>query len=210
MSTLIKTILLVLDELFYFVFPLSEDERMIRKLSHEDVTQKLNVQYHQNCTVLTPFADGEIRALLHLVKFHRHPRAIALSALLLESWLNTNAPSSSVIIPIPLSKERERNRGYNQVELIARSAVRNLPQHHINTGILVRTRDTKPQTSLKRTERIKNMVGAFTISSSAPKLHEAHVILIDDVMTTGATLQAAKLAMSSLSPKSITCVAIAH
>jgi len=210
MSTLIKTLLLVFDELLQFIFPLSDDERKINRLTVEQVKRKLHLSRHEDIIVLSSFEDAQVRALLHLVKFHRHSRALQLTATLLETWLITEALRSSIIIPIPLSRERQRTRGYNQSELIARAATAHLPSHHVDTNLLIRTRNTEPQTSLKRAERLKNMTNAFVVSRHAPSLQEAHIILLDDVMTTGATLRAAKTVLQKSSPKSITCVAIAH
>lgn len=210
MATLIKTLLLVLEELFYFVFPLSDDELTIKKLTGESVRRKLQASRSGETIVLAQFADAEVRALLHLVKFHHHPRALKLTASLFESWLEMHVHAPSVIVPIPLSKERLRKRGYNQSELIARAAITNLPSHRVDTSILQRTRDTQPQTKLKRTERLKNMTGAFSAATGTQSLAGLHIILLDDVMTTGATLRAAKIVLQPLTPRSITCIAIAH
>src|SRR5690606_772123 len=116
MSTLIKTLLLVLSEFFHFVFPRSNDEILIQELTTENMPRKLQVRHLDGATILSDFSDPQIRALVHLVKFHRHHKAILLLASLLEIWLKRHHGTSAVIIPIPLSRQRLRERGYNQSE----------------------------------------------------------------------------------------------
>ncbi len=78
--------------------------------------------------------------------------------------------------------------------------------------MLVRTRHTPPQTELDRAQRLKNLHGAFTINArGVPNtISSLHILLLDDVMTTGTTLRSAKAALATLRPASITCVALAH
>ena len=95
------------------------------------------------------------------------------------------------LIPIPLHKRRSRARGFNQAELIAEELSR-LSSWKLEKNILKRARYTETQTELGREERILNMEGAFELLSPPDK--EATYILIDDIITTGATIgSAAKL-----------------
>jgi ComF family protein len=92
-----------------------------------------------------------------------------------------------VLIPVPLSAARQRERGYNQSELLARALGSRwgLP---VMIDCLQRSRSTVSQTQLTPGERARNVAGAFTVSSAASSLHGAHVLLVDDVVTTAATL----------------------
>ena len=79
--------------------------------------------------------------------------------------------------------------------------------------MLVRTRHTKPQTTLARKERLTNVVNAFDIrdiEAARTLLAGKHVLIIDDVTTTGATLKAAKATLLPLQPASITLLSLAH
>ena len=105
-----------------------------------------------------------------------------------------------LLIPVPLHPLRHRERGFNQIE----SVLNHLPQEfhdgrlsRIESGALVRVRETKPQTHLGRMERMSNVKGAFAVSDHTTVL-SAHVILIDDVMTTGATLAEAGRPLANL------------
>ena len=93
-----------------------------------------------------------------------------------------------VIVPVPLHPQKEASRGYNQSLLIAQglSACTGTP---VNSQALLRTRNTSTQTNKTRSERVTNMENAFSVVSEGMALH-LHVLLIDDVLTTGATLEA--------------------
>lgn len=93
--------------------------------------------------------------------------------------------SGSVFIPVPLHRKRYLERGFNQAELIARvwSRILSVP---VETDVLIRRRFTTPQVKLKAAERRQNLCGAFVIKK---KSATEKVILVDDVFTTGSTLQ---------------------
>jgi ComF family protein len=92
-----------------------------------------------------------------------------------------------VLVPVPLSRTRERERGYNQSELIARALARRWDLR-VMVDCLRRSRSTVSQTQLTPGERSRNVAGAFTVNGAASSLHGAHVLLVDDVVTTAATL----------------------
>ncbi|MEE0960145.1 MAG: ComF family protein [Lachnospiraceae bacterium] len=98
---------------------------------------------------------------------------------------------ADVIIPIPLHRIRERRRGYNQARLIADGISRQL-EIPVNNNILIRTINTRPQKELNDKERIKNLAGAFALTDTFKKSQTSHnikkAILIDDIYTTGATM----------------------
>jgi len=92
-------------------------------------------------------------------------------------------------VPVPLHRSKKRQRGFNQSELIARSALRYLdsPNFELRTSILRRVRATTSQTGLTRHQRRENVRGAFAVA--APELVKGRaVMIVDDVYTTGTTL----------------------
>ena len=96
-----------------------------------------------------------------------------------------------IVVPVPLTPSRERQRGYNQGGLLAAEVARRLDLP-LDVGVLIRLRDTPPQTSLPRAQRLANVRGSFR---ALRKLSGARILLVDDVTTTGATIEAATRAL---------------
>ena len=97
-------------------------------------------------------------------------------------------------MPIPLHRSRKRDRGFNQIEIVLKALPKEFRDGTLSRlapHILVRTKATEPQTRLPRAQRLKNMFGAFEVPD-ASNLENAHIFLIDDVVTTGATLKHAE------------------
>jgi len=190
-----------------FLFPLSEDERQFHGVTGDDFLEHAHItQFHQ-FTSLSSFQDPTIRAAIHLVKYHHHRHAIKLLATLMSQFYYS-LDNQPIIVPIPLSAKRHRTRGYNQVTEVLK--ITNLPYRD---DILKRTRQTPPQTSLNRPARLKNVEHAFSISNqrtARTTIERQHIIVLDDVATTGATLRAAAAPLLPLNPTSLTCVAFAH
>ena len=129
--------------------------------------------------------------LLLRFKFHRDLAAGALLAQLMAQAF-ADAPRPAVLVPLPLHRARLRRRGYDQALELARPLARTLELPLVEDR-LVRVRATGPQSELSRTERLRNVRGAFAVRAG-PAL-PAHVVLVDDVMTTGATLAEAARAL---------------
>ena len=125
--------------------------------------------------------------LLPRLKFHRD---LAAGRLLTQAMAAafSRLPRPDVLLPVPLHRARLRQRGYNQALELARPLGRllGLP---VQAGLLLRSRDTAPQSRLEADARAANLRDAFTVAGHAPA--PVHAALVDDVMTTGATLQAA-------------------
>jgi ComF family protein len=112
-----------------------------------------------------------------------------------------------VVVPVPLHTARLRERGYNQAALLARELAQQagLP---IDEGTLVRKRATAPQVELNAKQRKENVHGAFYCSGNA--LTGKRVLLIDDVCTTGATLEACAVALYENGARSVQALTLAR
>ena len=111
------------------------------------------------------------------------------------SWPLDVIEERAALVPVPLSPKRQRERGYNQAEVLARAlgARCGLPTR---TDLLLRVRHTKSQTRLTPGDRLRNVSGAFSAPASARSvLRGAHILLVDDVVTTAATLNACAAAL---------------
>ena len=154
--------------------------------------------------------DNEtVKALVHYLKFRGIRGAAEPLAKITYEYISKLEIDLSdyIIIPIPLSKKRLRERGFNQSELIGEilAALLNIC---IKTEILVRTKDTSPQSTTENAiERRANVSGCFWAAKDS--LAEKNIILIDDVTTSGATFFEAALAAKSAGAKKIMSIAAA-
>lgn len=134
-----------------------------------------------------PF-EGAVRAAVVALKYRSRTRVAPFLASILEAALASRPLSVDLLVPVPLSRSRLRSRGFNQSETLARhlGSLRALP---VESSVLVRQRDTRAQTELPARERRRNVAGAFTVLNPEG-VAERHILLVDDVCTTGATLEA--------------------
>jgi ComF family protein len=118
---------------------------------------------------------------------------------------------AELIVPVPLHMQRRRQRGFNQAELLARrcSSRLGIP---VAAHLLLRRRATSPQVGLSLAERHSNIAGAFALASQQAhtRLAGRHLVLIDDVSTTGSTLDAAAEALRAAGPASILGIAVSR
>lgn len=190
------------------LFPPTGESLLVRKMSLAEIQNLIQMKRTADGYAFSPYADERVQALIHEAKFQRNKKAFTLLNALLKRGLETAGLKADIIIPIPLSLHRLRERGYNQVQEILNSAHEPtlIP---VVAGALARARDTQPQTELLRTERLSNLDGAFKVVRPG-EVKGKRVLLVDDVMTTGATLRAARSALMEASPASVTCIALAH
>ena len=134
---------------------------------------------------LAPFVHlHAIRHLIIQLKFHNHQPSARLLGNLLADYLQRTAELPDCIIPVPLHKNRYRERGFNQSIEIARILSKRL-QLPLDVHSCTRHRDTAHQVGLNAQQRNENIKDAFSVS---PKFKAKHVALVDDVMTTGSTV----------------------
>jgi ComF family protein len=128
--------------------------------------------------------DGALRAIVHALKYEGRRSLAAPLADLMRRRHEELLDEAACAIPVPLHRSRRRQRGFNQAMDLARAL--RMPV----VAALARTRATATQTGLPAARRHRNVRDAFAATRSAPHLAGAIVVLIDDVCTTGATLEA--------------------
>lgn len=197
------------------IFPPRSDEAALRDLSSDDLLTILSPLLipatRPETTTLLPFSETRVRSAIHEAKYHGNTKAFELLALVLAEYLYDEMNiGKTIIVPIPLGKERRKERGFNQVEEIVRRALRNLDteQYILETDLLKRVNETASQISLPREKREENMRGAFVATFPADPAHT--YLLVDDVLTTGATLQAAIDALTKAGARHVIPLALAH
>lgn len=190
------------------IFPPSGDALLVRNLAPKDVSLLYAPFMKEDMFALSEFTNPSVRALIHEAKFHGNERAFHILGSLFDQVVQIPSLSFDMIIPIPLSAARKRERGYNQVhEVLKRTEISQ--RIGIAASVLMRTRNTRPQTELQREARLKNLSNAFRVKDPAAIVGKK-ILLVDDVLTTGATFHAAKAALSEHAPASVTCLAFAH
>lgn len=145
----------------------------------------------EGATSLFRFEKGsKYQVLLHLLKYKGSKKiGLFLGKLLGADILHTPFCEAGYIVPVPLHKKKEKQRGYNQSEVIASgiSAITGIP---VNTTILFRKEYTESQTRKNRFERWENMENVFSLTESNKLPENSTLLLVDDVVTTGSTLEA--------------------
>jgi ComF family protein len=138
--------------------------------------------------------DGGLRDLIHVLKFQQvRPAAEVLGRMLAESIANLEQamPVGTIaVVPVPLHSRKHAQRGFNQAEMIARTALKHLKRparYGLCAGVLLRRRETGSQIGLTRHQRRENLRGAFTVRDPKRILNR-DILLIDDVYTTGTTV----------------------
>lgn len=197
-----------------FLFPPRADEVAVRDISIDDflarIAPKLVPETRPGTIALLSFGDSCVRAAIHEAKYHGNACAFTLLSTSLSEYLRDADDIQSrktSIIPIPLGKERRRERGFNQTEEVAKHAAEEFGIT-VDTMLLIRVRETASQVSLPRAAREGNMRGAFR--ATRPADSSRTYIIIDDVLTTGATLQAAIDALREAGAVHIIPLALAH
>ncbi|MBD3322593.1 MAG: hypothetical protein GF350_15945 [Chitinivibrionales bacterium] len=134
--------------------------------------------------------DKVVQCIAHNIKYRGKSRlAFDIARVFACKIPSDFAADADIIIPIPLHPFRKMKRGYNQAEFLARGFThKRYNSHTLHTGLLTRTRHTKSQTRLDKEQRRTNLKGAFKVpAKKSDALKNKNVILVDDVVTTGAT-----------------------
>jgi ComF family protein len=159
-----------------------------------------------------------LRSAILLLKFQRRERlGRRLGELLAAVWaehVEFNAAERPILAPVPLHKTRQRERGFNQAEVLADGLARRLKVdrrtgQQIETRCLLRIRPTVPQTGLSFKQRLENVRGVFRVKSREAVLGRV-IVLVDDVMTTGATLSSCASALKKAGAERVLALTLAR
>lgn len=162
----------------------------------------------ERVVALGTFRDP-LRHLIYAAKYHgRWPVAERLADRLLEQERVRNILTvAECLVPVPLHRLRQVGRGFNQAEVVARRLAKRSGKSLARPA--VRLRNTETQTHLhSRAQREENLKDAFGLVRGWP-IRNRHVVIVDDVMTTGATLQAFARALAPAEPASLSAIVVA-
>jgi competence protein ComFC len=173
-----------------------------------------------HCEMLVPrFGQGKTavllqgpgRSLVHALKYHQGLHILEDITMAMRAapgytdWLR-----GAVLVPVPLHSRKQRERGYNQSLLLAECCVQALDGHAEVRELLRRTVDTETQTHYDRQTRQENLKNAFALASGATINPLQRYILVDDVFTTGSTLNSCASALRRAGALSIDVVTFGH
>ena len=218
---------IVFDVFFSTIFPDSRNQRFINKLTPEKFLALTQPSLRlpdspngQETVSVVNYKNALVRQTVWSLKFHNNQKIAKLFAEIIydtiaEELANLKLSANfgnSILTPIPLSRKRLRERGYNQAELITRQMAK-LDQNNFfeyQKHLLKKIKDTPPQSRSKnKTERLNNLRGCFKVVN--PNLiKNRNIILLDDVVTTGATLAEASQTLRRAGARQIFCVTLAH
>ena len=199
---------------------LPRKERVVRIDTYTVEDLELSPTEHHACgmqiTTLMSYKTRAVEDLIRALKYDHAGHAGVLLAEALAEYLREEIAHMKlysalpvVLVPVPLHKNRLRERGFNQIQAVLEKLpdeFRNGTVSKIISDVLVRTRDTAQQTKLSRKERLTNVTDAFALAKPE-MLKNTNIILIDDVTTTGATLAEAARPLGN---DSISLLALAH
>ena len=162
--------------------------------------------------------EGRMKAAIHALKYDKlHPAAHGLGRMLAQAiaQLAGEAPPEMLVIPVPLHRSKHAQRGFNQARSLAVHALGFLGKSHpewrltLASSTLMRLRATDSQAGLTPRQRRINVRGAFTVSDPAAVMLK-HVLVIDDILTTGATARAAAQALRRAGAASVWVATLAR
>jgi ComF family protein len=140
-----------------------------------------------------------MRDAIHALKYDRiHPAARRLGSMLAcaIAQLSVDVPDGLLVVPVPLHRTKHRERGFNQARVLAKCAIDALHKSHpgwhltLAPSTLMRLRSTESQAGLTPRQRRQNVRGAFKVSDPSA-VQGKNILLVDDILTTGATARAA-------------------
>lgn len=173
-----------------------------------------------HCETLVPrFGEGRTaillkgtgRPLVHALKYHGALHVLEdIVALMRQAPGYAGHLSGKVLVPVPLHPRKERERGYNQSRLLAEAAVEASDRRAVVKELLVRKLDTESQTHFDRAARSANLKNAFALAGGVVIKPDLHYLLIDDVFTTGSTLNACAAVLRDAGALNLDVVTFGH
>ena len=156
--------------------------------------------------------EGPLSTALLRLKWQGRDDLARPLGLLLGPLLHDLMDQYDWLVPVPLHRERLRRRGYNQSTLLAREALRcqtGRPRLRLHVGLLTATRPTLAAHQLRRSERFQRALSRFAVPARAqPKVANRRIVLVDDVITTGATVAACSEALTQAGAAEVTAISL--
>ena len=206
-------------EIIDLLFPKYQNQQIIDDLDKYKIFKKFNLKKIDGAYVLCDYSDKLIKTVIKQAKYYKNKKAIDIIAdglfgVIQEIALSTQEISKKdvVILGIPENKNRKKKEEYDHIKLILKHIEKKSLDTDIyktNYKLLHWNKNINRQSKLKKDERFKNVSGALSVFSPKSISKNTKYIIIDDIKTTGATLNEAKRSLSSSGAKEITLIAFA-
>lgn len=207
------------ETLLGLVFPSSQLPESVTEDRIREIKKPLD-WHDDNTIVIFDYGDILAKKLIWELKYKNNFKAAEVLAKAMSEeligqmndWAIFENFQKPILLPVPLSKKKSAKRGYNQTEILVKEILKTDKGENFEAElkVLTKSRETKDQSSLKsKTERSKNLNGCFKVSS-VEKIKGRNLIIVDDVITTGATLNEIKKVLRKAGAKKIKAVVVAH
>jgi competence protein ComFC len=196
----------IVNKLLDALFPPRTSQVELRLFN--DTEYKNTSGCHEGVFYCIEYDQPFVRSVIRENKFYNNRHAQVILAEILENWIQSKQLEDVCFLPIPLGKERLRERGHNQV-----TSILNETNYTQIKNVLTRPKETVPQASLKRQQRLLNVKNIFACDEGkASDITAKVVIILDDVTTTGATLNEARAMLAPHLPPDtkLICLALTH
>lgn len=169
-------------------------------LKHVHKTSSEQIQEITSCF----YYEGVLKKCVRAFKYQKRKGMINVFKKIMDGVSAT----ADIIVPVPIHRTRLLARGFNQSEMIAKklSGSLSIP---ITANTLLKIKNTPPQMSLSKSERMKNLKGSLGVKNTA-LVRGRHILLVDDVTTTGATLDAAAIELYKVGAKQVSAFTLAR
>jgi competence protein ComFC len=202
----------IFENILDLIFPPSREELVLRTMLPEEVFSKFTpapLPPFPFITSIFSYRDPLVTELVKEVKNRKNKRALELAGYALYQKLLELNIKNALLIPLPLSKKRLRERGYNQCELLIEEILKHDKHGRFQKDftLLTRKRDRGEQKLKKREERLTSAENIFDARAVDIDLS---VVLVDDVTTTGSTLDSARQALLHAGYTDVSAITLAH
>ena len=152
--------------------------------------------------------DGIIKQLIRDLKYNGKKKLAKLQARLMHEYIQElRLNADYLILPVPISKQRLKERKYNHMDIVA-DELSCLTNYKVNKKFLIRIKDTEKQYKLHKQERIQNIKNAFSVDEAFAPSKETPILLIDDITSTGITFEETIKTLHKNGYKNITAIAL--
>jgi competence protein ComFC len=188
-----------------FIFPPRDEEVILRNISIQEFNA--NVPRALNSNSIFSYKHPLVKELVWQIKYRKNMKAVDMASYFMYQVIVNYGDVT--LVPIAISKARRRERGYNQCELIVDSILKHDTKGILkyDYSLLIRDKDIEKQTFKNRGERLENIKGIFRVTK---KYSNERVVIIDDVTTTGGTLEEARSSLLKAGFKDIRVLTLAH